>query len=163
MDKKRPYLPTLLDRLLDDEPKKQLESYDACFVDAKTMRRLVQRDITAILNTTNIEDQLDEKRHVQVSGSVMNYGVAAITGSYGGADNTASMEKRIRSALLRFEPRLIPESLLVRLLTGKDEPSRGGLILFEIRALIYWDPRPIDLCVNGIYDRETEQIALSAA
>ncbi|MBL7635704.1 type VI secretion system baseplate subunit TssE [Atlantibacter hermannii] len=163
MEKKRPYLPTLFDRLLDDEPKQLHEAYDVCFYDARTMRRLVQRDIAAILNNTNIEDRLEEKRDAPALESVVNYGVAAMTGKFGSSDNWALMEKRIRSALLRFEPRLIPESLLVRLLTGKDEPSRGGLILFEIRALIYWDPNPIDLCVNGVYDRETEHIALSAS
>ncbi|UYU31317.1 type VI secretion system baseplate subunit TssE [Siccibacter colletis] len=155
MGQKIKYLPTLLDRLLDDEPKKQQEAWDAFHFNSRTMRAIVQRDLLAMLNNTNIEDQLDEHRHHAVAESVMNYGVAAMTGGWSHAQSWTRIEATIRRAILRFEPRIIAQSLLVRPVLDKDNPSRYGVILFEIRGLIHWEPRPIDLCFQAAWDTET--------
>lgn len=161
MGHKIKYLPTLLDRLLDDEPKNQREPYDAFHFDSRTMRALVQRDLLAILNNANIEDRLDERRHAAVADSVMNYGVAPMTGGWSNSHSWARIEAAVRNAILRFEPRIIPQSLVVRPLHDKNNPSRYGVILFEIRALIFWDPHPIDLCFNAAFDAETQAMRLS--
>ncbi|HDM8325877.1 TPA: type VI secretion system baseplate subunit TssE, partial [Yersinia enterocolitica] len=80
MEKKRQFLPTLLERLLDDEPKKLLEPHDKFFYDSRTMRKLVQRNIAEILNNANIDDRLDEQRHKWVAKSVLNYGISPLVG-----------------------------------------------------------------------------------
>ena len=163
MEKKRPWPPTLLERLLDEEPKKQQESYDAFFFTADNLRAVVQKEIGCLLNNTNIEEQLDENRHPQVIESVVNYGVAPLVGKYANHHNWTLIEKNIRNALLRFEPRIVPESLLVRPLTTKEHPGNNGLVLFEIRGLIYWQPHPIDLCISGAYDAETAKVDLKSS
>ncbi|MCT4710208.1 GPW/gp25 family protein [Enterobacteriaceae bacterium H11S18] len=159
---KQQFLPTLFDRLLDDEPKNQKEAADKYFFSSREMRKIVQRDIIAILNNSNIEAQLHQARHQQVMESVLNYGIATMPGTYVDAGKWAGIEKVIRNAIVRFEPRVIPESLVVRPLRGKEAPSRHGTILFEIRGLIWWSPAPVDLCFSGAYDSEMEQVSLSA-
>ncbi|WP_158781103.1 type VI secretion system baseplate subunit TssE [Pantoea sp. BAV 3049] len=163
MDKKQHYLPTLFERLLDDEPKKQLENYDAFHFDGRKMRAIVQQDISSLLNNTNIEDRLDEHRHKAVCSSVMNYGIGALAGRYANHHNWNIIEKNIRNAILRFESRIIPESLLVRPLIDKDHPGKNGMVIFEIRGLIEWHPNPIDLCVSGVYDVETSKVDLRSS
>ncbi|MDY0969899.1 type VI secretion system baseplate subunit TssE [Siccibacter turicensis] len=161
MGQKIKYLPTLLDRLLDDEPKSRREAPDKFHFDSRTMRAIVLRDVLAILNNTNIDDRLDEHRHKAVAGSVLNYGVSAVTGGWSNAHSWARIEAAVRNALTRFEPRIVPESLVVRPLLDKSNPSRYGVILFEIRALIYWEPWPVDLCFQGSWDSENQAIRLS--
>jgi len=66
---------TLLERLLDDEPKSQHDC--AKPVDTKMIRQLVQKDIADLINHTNIEDTLDQQHH------------KAVTVWYSGADRQA--------------------------------------------------------------------------
>lgn len=162
MEKKRQFLPTLLERLQDDEPKKSIERYDEFFFDSRKMRSIVQKDIATMLNSTNIEDSLDEDRHNLVAESVVNYGVSALVGSFSNQYRWHSIEKNIRVAILRFETRIIPESLMVRSLLSEEHPTKNGMILFEIRGLIDWYPHPIDLCFHGRYDVETSYAELKS-
>ncbi len=158
MEKKRQFLPTLLERLLDGEPKKLLEPHDKFFYDSRTMRKLVQRNIAEILNNANIDDRLDEQRHKWVAKSVLNYGISPLVGRHSTPHNWTTIERIIREAIIRFEPRILADSLVV----NQQHNARNGIIQFEIRGLIEWDPYPIDLCIGGAYDVETDQAELSA-
>jgi type VI secretion system protein ImpF len=157
-DNQRHYLPTLLERLQDDEPKSPHDRVRP--VDIRMMRSIVQKDIADLINHINIEDTLDERQHKFVMESVLNYGVSALIGTQENHHNWNVIEKTIRNAILRFEPRIIPETLLVRSLQDKDGLARHAVVLFEIRALIHWQPRPVDLCMNGRYDFESEKVDL---
>ncbi|KLG05496.1 lysozyme [Enterobacter cloacae subsp. cloacae] len=152
------YLPTLLERLQDDEPKSPHDR--ARPVDIKTIRRLVQRDIIDLINHTNIEDTLDVQRYKAVRESVLNYGIPALIGSQKNRNNWNIIEQAIRKAIIRFEPRIIPETLLVCSLQERKDVVRYSAILFEIRGLIDWQPHPIDLFMNGRYDLESEKVEL---
>lgn len=66
----------------------------------------------------------------------------------------------IRNALLRFEPRLIPQSLVVR---PKRQKASGTTLPFEIAGLLYWQPEPLELMINGSYDTETDKTTLTAS
>lgn len=161
MDKKRQFSPTLFDRLIDDEPKVKTELFDKFFFSAQQIRKIVQRDIVSILNNSNIEQHLNESKHHWVLESVLNYGLSPMVGTYADANNWPKIEKIIRNAILRFESRVIPESLVVRPLLDKNSPSRHGVVIFEIRGLIDWQPYPVDLCFSGAYDMEMEKMALA--
>ncbi|PVZ83015.1 type VI secretion system baseplate subunit TssE [Serratia sp. S1B] len=161
MEIKQQFLPTLLDRLLDDEPKKPHEAFDSTFFNGKTLRRLVQRDLMAVLNCTNIDRELIPGRHQHVAKAVVNYGISPLMGMPSNMNNWHTFEKNIRDAILHFEPRIMPESLIVRALREKDQLQRGAMLSFEIRGLIYWEPYPLDLCINGHYDSERESIELT--
>jgi len=152
------YLPTLLERLQDDEPKSPHDR--ARPVDVKTIRQLVQKDIADLINHTNIEDTLNEQRYKAVTESVLNYGIPALIGRHENRNNWQVIELAIRKAIIRFEPRIIPETLLVRSLQEKEQMTRHAVIAFEIRGLIDWQPHPVDLSMNGRYDMESEKMDL---
>lgn len=163
MAEKHQYLPTLLDRLLDDEPKKQHEAADNVFHDGRRLRRLVQEDLTALLNCVNIERELCPVRHNEIAQTVVNYGISPLAGAPANQNNGRELERILRDAILRFEPRIIPQSLIVRGINNENEkPLRQGKMLLEIRGLIYWEPYPLDLCMSGEYDSEREGIELKA-
>ncbi|WP_148243492.1 type VI secretion system baseplate subunit TssE [Enterobacter asburiae] len=152
------YLPTLLERLQDDEPNSPHDRVRP--VDAKTIRQLVQKDIADLINHTNIEDTINEQRYKAVTESVLNYGIPALIGSPENRNNWQVIERAIRKAIIRFEPRIIPETLLVRSLQEREHMARHAVIAFEIRGLIDWQPHPVDLCMNGRYDVESEKVDL---
>lgn len=152
------YLPTLLERLQDDEPK--IPHDRARPVDVKTIRQLVQKDIADLINHTNIEDTLNEQRYKAVTESVLNYGIPALIGRHENRNNWQVIEQAIRKSIIRFEPRIIPETLLVRSLQENEQMTRHAVIAFEIRGLIDWQPCPVDLCMNGRYDMESEKVSL---
>ena len=158
VERRQPWLPTLLERLQDDEPKSPHDRTRP--IDVREMRRLVQRDIADLINHTNMEDRLDEYRYPRIIESVLNYGVPALIGTQQNHRNWNEIEKAMRNAILRFEPRIIPETLLVRSLQEKEGGVRYAAILFEIRGMIYWHPRPVDLCMSGRYDFESEKVDL---
>ncbi|EOW6701393.1 type VI secretion system baseplate subunit TssE [Cronobacter malonaticus] len=159
MERKKQFAPTLLDRLLDDEPKARHEAYDASFTNARRYRQQVLRDIDVLLNNTNIETLIDPVRHPAVINSVINHGLVPLSGKYATPQSWAAVEQAIRNALLRFEPRIIPASLVVR---PKRQSTPGTTLLFEIAALLYWQPEPVGLVVSGSYDTETEKTTLKA-
>ena len=152
------YLPTLLERVTDDEPKSPHDR--ARPGDGKPIRQLVQKDIADLINHTNIEDTLNEQRYKAVTESVLNYGIPALIGRHENRNNWQVIEQAIRKAIIRFEPRIIPETLLVRSLQEKEQMTRHAVIAFEIRGLIDWQPHPVDLCMNGRYDMESEKVDL---
>lgn len=160
MEPRKQFLPTLLDRLLDDQPKAQQERFDRLFFNASQMRAVVLRDVLAILNTTNIEDHLEAERHQYVAESVINYGIKAVTGTHPTQYDWTVTEKNFREAILRFEPRIIPESLRVALPDKQERSFKNGMLLFEVYGLIYWDPYPIDLAARFLHDRENDKVIL---
>ncbi|EKS6740451.1 GPW/gp25 family protein [Enterobacter ludwigii] len=157
---RKQFLPCLLDRLLDDEPRKQIEAWDKYHYDARKMRALIQNNITDILNVANMEDQLDVNIHNEVASSVVNFGISPVIGRHATSESWASVERKIRDAIIRFEPRLIADSVMIILNGDTESPARNGIIEFEIRALVYWIPQPFDLSLGARYDTETESAGL---
>lgn len=159
--KRKQFLPCLLERLQDDEPRKLIEPWDRYHFDARKMRTLIQNNIADILNVANMEHQLNVKYHGEVAASVVNFGLSPIVGGYTTSESWGSIEQRIRQAIIRFEPRLIADSVMVTLAGDAESPVCNGIIEFEIRALVKWDPQPFDLCIGARYDTETESAGLT--
>ncbi|WON77494.1 type VI secretion system baseplate subunit TssE [Serratia sp. UGAL515B_01] len=158
--KRKPFLPCLWDRLLDDEPRQQTEAWDKYHFDIRAMRAMVQRNIFDILNTANIESRLTAGRHREVASSVLNFGISPLVGGHATPHNWTIIERMIREALLRFEPRLLPESIIINLHGDKKSPVSNGVINFEIRGLVAWDPHPFDLSLGARYDIETDSASV---
>lgn len=160
MKEKKPFLPCLLDRLLDDEPKRADEPWDKFHYDQRKMKALILKNISEVLNNANIEPQLDAFKHSAVATSVINYGISPQAGSYSNTHNWTRLEQLIRDALIRFEPRLIPESIIVSLNGERLSPVNQGIISFNIQALVAWFPQPFDLSLGARYEVETESMNL---
>ena len=159
--RRKPFLPCLLDRLLDDEPRNQVEVWDRYHFDARKYREVIQRDITEILNTANIEKQLNPFKHKQVATSVVNYGISPLVGGYSTPHNWSAIERMVRDSLIRFEPRLIKDSIIISLHGDHHAPVSNGILHFEIRALVDWEPQPFELCLSTRYDVETDSAGVT--
>ncbi|MFJ3461297.1 type VI secretion system baseplate subunit TssE [Achromobacter spanius] len=154
------YLPSLIDRLLDNEPRSLRERPDAYAPDAAGMHRLIQRDLGLLLNTCNLGAALDAARHPHAARSAVNYGLPPLSGSLRANHSPAAIEKLVRDTIITFEPRLIPETLSVRVLPQ----SRGtyNVLQLEIKALMYWSPYPLEFLVRSRYDLEASHASVDA-
>jgi type VI secretion system protein ImpF len=159
----RRYLPTLFDRLCDDAPTEASESSEAYASGGADMRRIVQRDLALLLNTTDQSDLLDAARFPEACRSTINYGVPALAGGYLSEKKWADIETMIRKAILTFEPRLMPETLVVRPLLKAHTAAHYNVLAFEISGHIRMQPYPLEFTVQSNVDLETNRIELHPA
>jgi len=153
------YLPSLIDRLLDDAPQRKSERPDAYAPDAERMRRIIERDLSLLLNTISLDDELDTTRHAAVAKSVVNYGIAPLSGSYLTNRSWEAIAKMVRDAIAHFEPRLNPDSLHISPLHNTN-PIRYNQLIFEIKGLMYWSPYPLEFRIQSAFDIEMNQVTL---
>ncbi|MBN3752375.1 type VI secretion system baseplate subunit TssE [Paraburkholderia sp. Tr-20389] len=151
-------MPTLIDRLRDDAPHRQTEIPAEYAVTRARMREIIQRDIAYLLNTTNLTDQIDSKRHALAAGSTVNFGVPPLAGAFTAAYRWSDIEAAVQSALARFEPRLIPESIQLVPLSDADRKGRHSRMAFEIRGLVRIEPYPLEFIVQSSLDLETSRV-----
>lgn len=154
------FLPTLFDRLSDDAPHRMNELPSEYAPTRSQMRGIVQRDLAFLLNTTNQVDLLHPERHKDVTTSTVNYGMPALAGGYLSDRKWSEMEKMIRQAILDYEPRLLPDSIVVKPLMKEDGRSSYNVLLFEINATLYMEPYPVEFTVQSSVDLETNRITL---
>ncbi|MDR8727111.1 type VI secretion system baseplate subunit TssE [Burkholderia pseudomultivorans] len=157
-------MPTLLDRLRDDAPHRRTEAPDEYTVTRRQMRDIVQRDLAYLLNTTSIEDRIDRARYPQAAASTVNFGVPPLAGTFIASRRWSDVETMIRRAIGDFEPRLIPDSLVVSPRTDPDADTAGehhNVLAFEVRGLIHMDPYPLEFMVQSSLDLETSEIRIT--
>ena len=157
------YLPTLFDRLQDDEPSQSHESPDVYAPGRERMRALIRRDLEVLLSTANLEDRIDRVRYPHAASSTVNFGLPPLAGRWALAKRWWELETMIRRALTDFEPRLSPDSLRVSPLypeRGRDAAREPHLLRFEISGEVRLSPYPLVFRAQTAVDLETSRIAL---
>lgn len=154
------YLPTLFDRLCDDAPSEDSESPDAYTASRARLRDIVLRDLALLLNTTDHSEIVSVHEHPLAAASCVNYGVPPLAGGYMSEKRWGDIEQTIRTAITRFEPRLVPESLHVRPLFKDKARHHYNVLIFEISGHIHMSPYPIEFTVQSAVDLENSRIEL---
>lgn len=150
--------PSLLDRLTDDEPTQLKEHRDSRVIDIVRLRDIIQRDLSWLLNTNNIESMIDREAMPNVVKSVLNYGVAEVSGEYSTTERAEKIRRSIRRAIEHHEPRIVPGSADVELRT--EEEAGEMMISFDIRADMWAQPVPLELYLRSNVDLTTGEVAL---
>jgi type VI secretion system protein ImpF len=150
--------PSLLDRLTDDEPDKQVEARERRVLSLRSLRQGVLRDLAWLLNTTNLFSVTGAARLPHVAGSVLNYGMPDISGMSVAGLNLSDLERGIRQAIWDFEPRLIRGSVVVRALAGG--AAEHNKIMFEIEGDMWAQPYPERLYLKTELDIDRAAIRL---
>ncbi|MDB5829749.1 MAG: type secretion system lysozyme-related protein [Variovorax sp.] len=154
-------MPTLFDRLRDENPGRKSETPSDYAVSVSQMRDIIQRDLGYLLNTTNADDLIDRKRYAEAASSTVNFGVRALAGSYLSERKWVDIERIIRRAITDYEPRLIPETVTVLPLMQEGAGDAYNVLLFEIRAMINLKPYPLELMVQSSVDLETNRMSVT--
>jgi type VI secretion system protein ImpF len=101
---------------VNDVVQRGLLHYDLANVDRFTeagLRGNVRRELAWLMNTTNFESGQDLAAFPNVRTSVLNYGVADLTGKAQSRESIQARAARIKQAILAFEPRLDAASLSI--------------------------------------------------
>jgi len=99
--------PSILDRLLDDNPKENTEAPGAMHFDLRRFKRAVARDLEALLNSRCIDLVEEIERYAHARNSVINFGIIDLSSlSLLNPDDRALLRDKIRMTIERHEPRL---------------------------------------------------------
>lgn len=153
-------LPALLDRLTDHAPHERNEAPHARSMSKTEFRRSVLRDLAWLLNTTSAESEISFDGIPAVRDSVLNFGVQALSGKYLVEDDLLALESAVAESIRRFEPRILPDSLRVKVISTDNEQATRNHLSMEIRGQLWAEPYPIELLLRSRVDLECGQIAL---
>ncbi len=154
--------PSLLDRLTDDEPDRAVESRDKRVLSPYKLRESVRRDLSWLFNTTNLASVVDLDKYPQVESSTVNFGLPDLTGRTAGSIHIPTLEKLLRRAIWEFEPRLLKDTVRVKLIRDTNNYSPNALV-FTIEAELWAQPIPLRLFLRTDVDLETGEIAVTDA
>jgi type VI secretion system protein ImpF len=154
--------PSLLDRLIDHDPKQSQESLEARVLTRQQLRAAVLRDLSWLFNDTRHEpdpgttdtESLTLWQSVEFARrSVLNYGMPAFSGLTLSSMDTGRIEDAVAEAIRNFEPRIDPQTLNVEIKTdGRDHHNSLQLV---IRGQMWSQPVPLELLLSANVDVET--------
>lgn len=129
-------LPTLIDRLIDHEPKVR-HTRETPMQSLRQLKASLRRDIEWLLNARRSPVELHEEQDL-VARSVFHYGLPDITSfSLASPDDQSLLVRMIEQAIRAFEPRL--SGIQVSLMPM----SPGSRVLkFQIEGLFMIEPAP---------------------
>ncbi|MGI9498575.1 MAG: type VI secretion system baseplate subunit TssE [Geminicoccaceae bacterium] len=152
-------VPTLVDRLLDDDPDGPIALDPMRTFTASAMRDALKRDLEALLNArrraVSVPRELSE-----TCTSLLNYGLTDITNSRARtASVRADLGRMLAGALAQFEPRLT--SVKVTLRDNADPHDRT--YRFRIEAILNIEPAPELVCFDSFIEPVTASVYVKEA
>ena len=146
--------PSLLDRLIDDDPTRTHETDDKRTLTKQALRQAVLRDLSWLLNATGHGPPMEGKQFPNACRSVLNFGVPTMSGQFASTMQRASMEQTLRQAIVNFEPRILPRTLEVEVVLdgyAMDSHNQAGL---TIRGMLWAQPVPLEFLMGSRIDLE---------
>jgi len=146
--------PSLLDRLTDKAPDINTESRDRRVLSMRQLRQAVLRDLAWLLNTGHLETTDELEDYPYVRDSVLNYGMPDITGISASSADTVALERFVKDAIVKFEPRISPDSLHVSIVRDESVMGRNAMV-YTIEGQLWAEPTPTMLYLKTEVDLET--------
>lgn len=145
--------PALLDRLLDEEPDSKVEPRERRVISMRKLRECVLRDLAWLFNTMPLSQTEDLDDFPMVRESVLDYGMEDFAGVTLSGVDPIDLERRIKTAITLFEPRIIRKTLKVRSVMP-DDPEYRNALAFEIEGELWGQPVPTRLYLKSEVDLE---------
>jgi type VI secretion system protein ImpF len=146
-------LPSLLDRLIDDEPEAGQESPGDRVHDLRDLKDRVARDLENMLNTRR--EALDDlpEEFVETNESLLVYGLPDFSSfNLLSPDDRNRLCRAIERAIVTFEPRLQRPGVKM------ETPNQNERVLrFRVEALLRIEPAPEPVVFDTILQLGTQQ------
>ncbi|MFZ1389898.1 MAG: type VI secretion system baseplate subunit TssE [Thiolinea sp.] len=120
----------------------------------QSIRDCVKRDLAWLLNSRNLCMDEELSAYPEIASSVLNYGLPDLTGKTASSLQLNKLEGMLEKAIITFEPRILPDSLEVKLLSKEDMHDHNALI-FEISGWLWAEPSPLRLQLTTHLDLES--------
>ena len=153
--------PSLLDRLTDDDPTSRVEAPEVRILSKARLRAAVLRDLGALMNATRLQASEDLSDWPEVEKSVLNFGLPAFSGATASSIDVDELERALREAILRFEPRILADTLKVEAIAQDSVMAWHNVVSCRISGQIWAQPVPLDMLLRTEVDLETGQVSLA--
>jgi type VI secretion system protein ImpF len=154
--------PSLLDRLTDDRPEERQESREKHVLSPSRLRECVRRDLTWLLNTTNLAATQDLEEFPDILQSVVNFGMPDLAGHVASSIDVRAMERVLCRVIWDFEPRLMKSSVKVKLVLDEQRMDVNAMT-FDIEAELWAQPLPLRLFLRTEIDLENGGVKVTEA
>lgn len=138
ISKKKNLRPSILDRLIDNEPHVNVEAEKNRHQQLRDLRNSVRRDLENLLNT-RYRMLEPASNFEQIESSLLNYGLPDLaTINISDSDNKAEFTRLLERIIREYEPRF--KSVRVNFVDNQNEVDRT--LRFRVNATLYADPAP---------------------
>jgi type VI secretion system protein ImpF len=156
IDKKKKLRPSILDRLIDDEPHNQTEHDPGQHQLLKQLRDSVRRDLENLLNTRYYIIKPSDSYN-ELDKSLLNYGLPDLaTVNILDTKKRDDFTKTLETTLIEYEPRF--KSVRVSYLDNKDSLDRT--LHFRIDAEIFAEPLPEVVVFDSVLESVTRTVSV---
>lgn len=159
VDKKKKLRPSVLDRLIDNNPDINVEKDPDQHQQLKQLRNSVRRDLENLLNTRyRMLEPPDE--YTELQKSLLNYGLPDLA-IVNISDNIKRKEfiEHLETILIEFEPRF--KTVKVSYMENSDSLDRS--LRFRIDATLYADPSPETVVFDSVLEPVTRTVNVEEA
>ncbi len=138
VDKKKNLRPSIIDRLLDNEPHIKIEAEKDRHQQLRELRNSVRRDLENLLNARYRMVEPASKFE-ELSKSLLNYGLPDLaTVNITDTDKKKEFTRNLERILREYEPRF--KSVRVTFIDNQEKVDRT--LRFRVNATLYADPAP---------------------
>jgi type VI secretion system protein ImpF len=81
-----------------------------------------------------------------VRRSVANFGVAPLAGQRMSDIEWQDIQRKLTDAILHFEPRILPQGLMVRCISDTKSLDLHNVLSIEIKGRLWCVPYPLSFC-----------------
>ena len=143
--------PSLLDRLVDDEPGRATEARENRSASLQRLRENVLRDLNWLFNAT--QSSIDFDGDALLAGSIINYGMPPLAGRPASLYDLGDLARVLREVILRFEPRIIAHTLKVS--ADLNKGASHNVLGFRIEGQMWSQPIPLEIYMRTEIDLES--------
>jgi type VI secretion system protein ImpF len=148
-------IPSVLDRLIDYEPKESKEAPKTLLRSLKEYKQFVKRDLEWLLNCRAYAGEVDENLE-EVNKSVAVYGLPDITGiSANSVQEQIRLTKTLEKIIEVFEPRFINVKVTLQPISNLDKSLR-----FHIQAQLDIEPAPEPIAFDTVLELGSGQFEI---
>ena len=148
--------PSILDRLLDDDPGAKSEADPGHHHYVRHLRDSLRRDLENLLNARRYLASLPSDLY-EAEKSLLNYGLPDLaTVNIVDAKKRGEFAERLQKTLLEFEPRF--KSVKVSYVDAADSNDRT--LHFRIDAIVYAEPQPEVIVFDSALESVTRMVSV---
>ena len=100
------------------------------------------------------------RRHAGVEARVLHFGLPPLSGQLASKLDIGDLERAIHDAIVRFEPRILPDTLRVGAREASSVLDTHNVVEFEITGHLWAQPVPLEMLLRTQLDLEAGQVQI---
>jgi len=142
-----------------DQARAKYSIFSASICSLSEIRACVKRDLNWLLNAGQYEPQYELNNYPQIEHSVLNFGIPDLTGKTVSGVDLHNMESMLQQVIINFEPRIIKNTLTVKVLVDKSMLDHNA-VTFEIEGQLWAEPQPLHLHLRTEFELESGDVSV---